>query len=79
MSQRGIPHLLHIDSSIHGDESVSRALTQRAVNGWRDAHRGGTVTYRDLGAEPVPHLDTAGGLARMVPPIQHNPAQAASS
>jgi FMN-dependent NADH-azoreductase len=36
------------------------------------------VTYRDLGADPVPHLDAAGGLARIIPPDQHTPAQAAS-
>ncbi|HEX6714822.1 MAG TPA: NAD(P)H-dependent oxidoreductase [Thermoleophilaceae bacterium] len=71
-------HLLHIDSSIRLEGSVSRALTQRAARAWLDAHPGGTITYRDLGAEPVPHLDTAGGLARHVPPIEHNPAQAAS-
>jgi len=42
------------------------------------AHPGGTVTYRDLGAEPLPHLDSESGTARMVPPEQHTPAQAAS-
>jgi FMN-dependent NADH-azoreductase len=71
-------HLLHVDSSIRGDESVTRALTARAANVWRAAHPGGTVTYRDLGADPVPHLDAAGGLARLIPPDQHTPAQAAS-
>ncbi|PYC69258.1 FMN-dependent NADH-azoreductase [Micromonospora arborensis] len=71
-------HLLHIDSSIRGDWSVSRRLTARAVATWRAAHPDGTVTYRDLGAEPLPHLDAAGGLARMTPPDQHTPAQRAS-
>lgn len=71
-------HLLHIDSSIRGELSVSRALTARAAKAWREAHPGGTVTYRDLGANPIPHLDATGGLARMVPPDQHTPAQAAS-
>jgi FMN-dependent NADH-azoreductase len=71
-------HLLHIDSSIHLEDSVTRALTARAEGVWRAAHPGGTVTYRDLGAEPIPHLDTAGGLARLLPPEQHTPAQAAS-
>ncbi|WP_022927996.1 FMN-dependent NADH-azoreductase [Patulibacter americanus] len=71
-------HLLHIDSSIQGDASVSRALTARAADAWRAAHPDGTVTYRDLGADPVPHLDTAAGLARTVPPEQHTPEQAAS-
>ncbi|GAB3946691.1 FMN-dependent NADH-azoreductase [Micromonospora vulcania] len=68
-------HLLHIDSSIRGDWSVSRQLTARAAAVWRAAHPDGTVTYRDLGAEPVPHLDSAGGLARMTPLDQHTPAQ----
>jgi FMN-dependent NADH-azoreductase len=71
-------HLLHIDSSIQGERSVSRALTARAADAWLAAHPAGTVTYRDLGAHPLPHLDAAGGTARMVPPDQHTPAQAAS-
>ena len=56
-------HLLHIDSSIRGDASVSRKLSARAATVWRAAHPGGTVTYRDLGRDPLPHLDAAGGLA----------------
>jgi FMN-dependent NADH-azoreductase len=71
-------HLLHIDSSIRGDQSVSRKLTARAASSWRAAHPDGIVTYRDLGSDPVPHLDAAGGLARMVPAQHHTPQQAAS-
>ncbi|MDX6389936.1 MAG: FMN-dependent NADH-azoreductase [Streptosporangiaceae bacterium] len=71
-------HLLHIDSSIQGDRSVSRRLTARARDAWLAAHPGGTVTYRDLGSHPLPHFDTATGLARIVPPGQRTPAQAAS-
>jgi len=37
-------HLLHIDSSIQGDRSVSRRLTARAAGVWLAAHPGGTVT-----------------------------------
>jgi FMN-dependent NADH-azoreductase len=73
-----VAHLLHIDSSIQGERSVSRGLTARAAAAWLAAHPGGTVTYRDLGANPLPHFDAAGGTARMVPPDQHTPAQAAS-
>lgn len=73
-----MPHLLHIDSSIQGEKSVSRRLTARAAERWRAAHPGGTVEYRDLGNQPLPHIDGDGGLARMVPPDQHTPAQAAS-
>jgi FMN-dependent NADH-azoreductase len=71
-------HLLHIDSSIQGDRSISRRLTARARDAWLAAHPGGTVTYRDLGSHPLPHFDTATGLARIVPPGQRTPAQAAS-
>jgi FMN-dependent NADH-azoreductase len=71
-------HLLHVDSSIRGELSVSRALTARAADVWRAANPGGTVTYRDLGADPVPHLDHEGFLARLVPAEEHTPAQAKS-
>jgi len=70
-------HLLHIDSSIRGDASVSRKLSARAA-AWRAAHPGGTVTYRDLGRYPLPHLDAAGGLARILPRDQHTAAHAES-
>jgi FMN-dependent NADH-azoreductase len=71
-------HLLHIDSSIQGELSISRSLTARAAAAWHAAHPGGAVTYRDLGASPLPHLDSESGRARMVPPEQHTAAQAAS-
>ncbi|MTD52696.1 FMN-dependent NADH-azoreductase [Amycolatopsis pithecellobii] len=72
-------HLLHIDSSIQSkDTSVTRQLTARAAEAWHAAHPGGTVTYRDLAAEALPHLDAAGFLARAVPPAEHTPEQAAA-
>lgn len=71
-------HLLHVDSSIRGEHSISRRLTARAAARWRAAHPDGTVTYRDLGKQPLPHLEEDGGLARMVPIEQHTPAQRAS-
>lgn len=48
--------LLHIDSSVQGDQSVSRRLTARAVQRWRDTHPEGSVVYRDLASNPIPHL-----------------------
>ena len=51
--------LLHIDSSVQGDQSVSRRLTARALDRWRDAHPDGVVAYRDLAADPIPHLGDA--------------------
>jgi FMN-dependent NADH-azoreductase len=73
-----MPHLLQIDSSIQGERSISRRLTARAADVWRRTHPGGTVTYRDLGAHPLPHLDDDGGLARMVAADERTPAQVAS-
>jgi len=73
-----VTHLLHIDSSIRGDASVTRKLSARATAVWRAAHPDGTVTYRDLGRNPLPHLDAAGGLAAMLPRDQHTAAQAES-
>jgi FMN-dependent NADH-azoreductase len=70
-------YLLHIDSSIQGERSVTRGLTARARDAWRAAHPEGTVTYRDLGSNPVPHLDAATGVAAIVPPGLRTPAQAA--
>jgi FMN-dependent NADH-azoreductase len=71
-------HLLHIDSSIQGARSISRVLTARAAARWREVNPDGTVTYRDLAADPLPHMGPAGAEARFVPADQHNEAQAAS-
>jgi FMN-dependent NADH-azoreductase len=71
-------HLLHIDSSVQGELSVSRALTARAAKVWLAANPSGTVTYRDLGAEPLPHFTSATGRARMVPAQERTPAEVAS-
>lgn len=73
-----MPHLLHIDSSVQGEQSVSRRLTAHAAERWRAGHPGGTVTYRDLAVDPIPHLDAATGLSRMLPAEALSPAQQAS-
>lgn len=56
-------HLLHIDTSVRGDESVSRRLTAHAAERWRAAHPDGTVTYRDLATDPIPHFTPETGAA----------------
>ena len=48
--------LLHIDASILGANSASRQLSTAVVERLRAATPGLTVTYRDLAAEPLPHL-----------------------
>lgn len=57
-------HILHLDSSISGEASVSRALSAAVVTAVADYVRHNTragaalnVTRRDLVAQPVAHLD----------------------
>lgn len=59
--------ILHLDSSILGQGSVSRLLSAEIVARLKAETPAAAVTYRDLAAEPVPHLSgaylAAGGLA----------------
>jgi FMN-dependent NADH-azoreductase len=55
--------LLHVDSSIQGERSASRAVTAEIVARWRAAVPGLEVTYLDLASEATPHL-SGGSLAR---------------
>ena len=48
--------LLHIDSSILGEASASRALTREVVARWTAARPDTQVMYRDLAAHELPHL-----------------------
>src|SRR5579863_3147449 len=51
--------VLHVDSSILGDASASRALTGEIVRGLRAAEADLQVSYRDLAAQPLPHYSAA--------------------
>ena len=48
--------LLHLDSSIQGENSASRAIGTAIVERLRSVHPDLDVTYRDLAAEPLSHL-----------------------
>lgn len=48
--------ILHVDSSITGENSASRTLTQSIVGQLKRAQPGATLIYRDLAADPLPHL-----------------------
>lgn len=58
--------LLHIDSSILGDNSASRELSAALAARWRAAVPDLQVTYRDLAAAPMPHLGGS-SLAKVDP------------
>jgi len=50
-------NLLHIDSAITGENSVTHQIGAAIVEAARRADPGINVTYRDLASNPVPHLD----------------------
>lgn len=56
-------NLLHIDSSALGAASASRELSAAIVDRWLTAQPAVAVTYRDLDADPLPHL-TGRSLAK---------------
>ncbi|MEV7321757.1 NAD(P)H-dependent oxidoreductase [Streptomyces sp. NPDC093970] len=71
--------LLHIDSSLlPGGASASRAVTEAFRAAWQEQHPDGTVIYRDLAADPVPHITAAGHTAGFADPASHTPEQAAA-
>jgi len=53
-----MPTMLHIDSSIWpAAASASRDVAATFRKEWEAVHPDGTVIYRDLTANPLPHLD----------------------
>lgn len=66
-------HLLHIDASPRGERSHSRRMTREFVEQWKHSHPNDTVTYRDLGHNPVPYVDEPWIAAAFSPPEQHTP------
>jgi FMN-dependent NADH-azoreductase len=48
--------ILHIDSSISGEQSATRTLTRSIVDQLKASQWGEKVVYRDLAANPLPHL-----------------------
>lgn len=48
--------ILHIDASINGENSASRAISRSIVDRLMIEDGGGNVVYRDLAADPLPHL-----------------------
>ncbi|HIK03906.1 MAG TPA: FMN-dependent NADH-azoreductase [Trichormus sp. M33_DOE_039] len=66
-------NILHIDTSPRGERSISRALSYEFITSWKDTHPGDIVTYRDLGRNPVPHVDESWIAAAFTPPNARTP------
>lgn len=65
-------NILHLDSSILGQGSVSRLLSAEIVARLKAGNPAARVIYRDLAAEPVPHLSGAYLAAGMQPADQRS-------
>lgn len=70
--------LLHIDSSLFAENSVSKEVAGTFRETWAKDHPGGTVVYRDLGAEPVPGLTEVELTGGFTPEEQRTPEQRAA-
>ncbi|MGY2291851.1 FMN-dependent NADH-azoreductase [Pseudomonas sp. SDO528_S397] len=76
--------LLHIDSSILGDNSVSRTLSAGVVKAWQAAEPAAQVTYRDLASEGINHfsgitLGALGTAAELRDAVQQHEADLSAS
>ncbi|CAM2936085.1 MULTISPECIES: FMN-dependent NADH-azoreductase [Janthinobacterium] len=56
-------NILHIDSSILGEHSISRQLSAAIVARLQAAAPGATAQYRDLAAQPLPQFTAAPSAA----------------
>lgn len=76
--------LLHIDSSILGDNSASRQLSRQVVDAWEAAEPSAVVTYRDLAADAISHFSSttlvaAGTTAELRDAVQQHEAELSAS
>lgn len=70
--------LLVIESSARQHDSVSRQLTERFLARWSAGHPDDRICRRDLGVEPLPHLDASLLNAWTQPAVQHGAAERAA-
>jgi FMN-dependent NADH-azoreductase len=66
-------NILHIDASPRGERSHSRRMTREFVEQWKQQHPNDTITYRDIGRNPPPHVDEPWIAAAFSPSEQHTP------
>jgi len=64
--------LLHIDSGILGENSVTRRLTSTIVDKWRADVPGLEVVYRDLATAPISPLSGSYLMAQGADPSTHS-------
>ncbi|MFJ4561710.1 FMN-dependent NADH-azoreductase [Streptomyces massasporeus] len=70
--------LLHIDTSLNGDSSHSRKVTAAFRRAWESANPQSSVIYRDLDADPLPHLRAPAYYAGYTSPADRSPEERAA-
>jgi FMN-dependent NADH-azoreductase len=74
-----MPTLLHIDSSVFPTgRSASRGVADAFRQAWEEQHPDGEVIYRDLAADPIPHITAEAYTAGLTPSSEHTPEQSAA-
>jgi FMN-dependent NADH-azoreductase len=68
--------ILHMDSSVLGDNSVSRALTRKVAEAWHQVEPAAVIRYRDLGSEAPRHLSPDYFAISATPEPERSAAQA---
>lgn len=71
--------ILYILTSVMGEGSKSREVSNTLVGSLKAKDPGAAVTVRDLAAEPVPHLSSTTLGAFFAPSESHTPEQAAAA
>src|SRR5690606_4079041 len=71
--------ILLITSSPRGDESLSSKVATDLANALRAKNPDAQIHHRDLGAEPIPHLDTVTTSAIRKPAEARNEQEAAAA
>lgn len=66
-------YLLHVDASPRGERSHSRRLSGEFIEIWKQFHPQDRITYRDVGRNPVPHVDEAWIAAAYTPQEERTP------
>jgi len=67
--------LLHIRSSLFGDQGQSAVLAQGFIKEWQQTHANAEIITRDLTADPIPVLDANVVSALMSRPDSRSPRQ----
>jgi FMN-dependent NADH-azoreductase len=70
--------LLHIDASPRDEKSHSRRLSREFFEAFKQAYPNSTLTYRDVGRNPISHVDEQWIASAFTPPEKRTPEMLAA-